>query len=163
MKGRRHTPEQVVRKLHKADKLVGQSEDLAAGSKHLEIPEQTYYRWRKRYGELSGLVTGLDRIVTERGAPGYLRCDNGRSSSPGPVWLASVLRGGHRVHRARLAMAEPYVESFNARVRDELLNMTESYTLHEAEVLIADFQMDYNSLQPHSSPHDQAPAMFAER
>ncbi len=39
MKGRRHTPEQVVRKLHEADKLVGQGKDLAA-VKHLEISEQ---------------------------------------------------------------------------------------------------------------------------
>lgn len=53
MKGRRHTPEQVVRKLHEADKLLGQDKDLAAVLKHLEISEQTYHRWRKRYGELS--------------------------------------------------------------------------------------------------------------
>ena len=53
MKGRRHTPEQVVRKLHEADKLVGQGKDLAAVLKHLEISEQTYHRWRKRFGELS--------------------------------------------------------------------------------------------------------------
>jgi putative transposase len=53
MKGRRHTPEQVVRKLHEADKLIGQGKDLAAVLKHLEVSEQTYYRWRKRYGELS--------------------------------------------------------------------------------------------------------------
>ncbi len=36
MKGRRHTPEQVVRKLHEADKLIGQGKDLAAVLKHLE-------------------------------------------------------------------------------------------------------------------------------
>ncbi len=53
MKGRRHTPEQVVRKLHEADKLIGQGKELAAVLKHLEVSEQTYYRWRKRYGELS--------------------------------------------------------------------------------------------------------------
>jgi transposase len=53
MKGRRHTPEQVVRKLHEADKLIGQGKDLAVVLKHLEVSEQTYYRWRKRYGELS--------------------------------------------------------------------------------------------------------------
>lgn len=53
MKGRRHTPEQVVRKLHEADKLIGQDKDLATVLKHLEISEQTYHRWRKRYGELS--------------------------------------------------------------------------------------------------------------
>lgn len=53
MKGRRHTPEQVVRKLHEADRVLGEGKDLAAVLKHLEISEQTYYRWRKRYGELS--------------------------------------------------------------------------------------------------------------
>jgi uncharacterized protein (DUF2384 family) len=53
MKGRRHTPEQVVRKLHEADKLLGQGNDLAAVLKHLEISQQTYHRWRTRYGELS--------------------------------------------------------------------------------------------------------------
>ena len=45
----------------------------------------------------------------------------------------------------------PYVESFNARMRDELLNTTEFYTLHEATALVADLQMDYNWLRPHSS------------
>ncbi len=57
----------------------------------------------------------------------------------------------------------PYVESFNARVRDELLNMSEFYTLAEATVLVADFKMDYNWLRPHSSLGDLAPAVFAGR
>jgi len=50
MKGRRHTPEQVVRKLHEADKLIGQGKDLAAVLKHLEVSEQTYHRWRNQFG-----------------------------------------------------------------------------------------------------------------
>lgn len=53
----------------------------------------------------------------------------------------------------------PYVESFNARVRDELLNMNEFYSLAEAEVLVADFQMDCNCHRPHSSLGDMAPAV----
>lgn len=52
-KRQRHTPEQVVRKLHEADKLTGQGQDMAAVLKHLEISEQTLYRWRKRYGEMT--------------------------------------------------------------------------------------------------------------
>ncbi len=55
------------------------------------------------------------------------------------------------------------MESFNARVRDELLNMTEFYTLAEATVLVADFKMDYNWLRPHSSLGELAPSVFAER
>ncbi len=42
MKGRRHTPEQVVRKPHEADKVLGQGKDLAAVLKHQEVSEQTY-------------------------------------------------------------------------------------------------------------------------
>ena len=50
MKGRRHTPEQVVRKLHEADKLVAEGKGLAVVLKALGVSEQTYYRWRKRTG-----------------------------------------------------------------------------------------------------------------
>jgi Transposase. len=68
MKGRRHTPEQVVRKLHEADKLIGQGTDLAAVLKHLEISEQTYHRWRKRYGEMSpDDAKRLRELETENG------------------------------------------------------------------------------------------------
>jgi len=52
-KRQRHTPEQVVRKLHEADKLLGQGQDTAAVLKHLEISEQTLYRWRKVYGDMT--------------------------------------------------------------------------------------------------------------
>ncbi len=42
-----------MRRLHEADKLIGQDKDLATVLRHLEISEQTYHRWRKRHGELS--------------------------------------------------------------------------------------------------------------
>ena len=53
MKGRRHTPEQIVRKLHEADRLVAESKSMAVVLKTLGVSEQTYYRWRKAYGQLS--------------------------------------------------------------------------------------------------------------
>jgi len=53
MKGRRHTPEQIVRKLHDADRLIGEGKSMAVVLKQLGVSEQTYYRWRKAYGELS--------------------------------------------------------------------------------------------------------------
>ena len=59
-------------------------------------------------------------------------------------------------------LAEPLLESFNARVRDELLKMTELYTLGEAEVLVASVQTTYNWHRPHSSIGDLARAVFAE-
>jgi putative transposase len=47
---RRHTPEQVIRKLREADKLLAEGADIATVAKHLEVSEQTYHRWRNQYG-----------------------------------------------------------------------------------------------------------------
>jgi putative transposase len=47
---RKHTPEQIVRKLREADKLLADGADVATVAKHLEISEQTFYRWRNRFG-----------------------------------------------------------------------------------------------------------------
>ena len=49
MKGRRHTPEQVVRKLREADRLLAEGSDLQDVCRHLEISVQTYQRWRSQY------------------------------------------------------------------------------------------------------------------
>jgi putative transposase len=46
MKGRRHTPEQVVRKLREADRLLGEGQELPEVCKVLEVSEATYHRWR---------------------------------------------------------------------------------------------------------------------
>jgi putative transposase len=53
LKGRRHTPEQIVRKLQEADRLVAEGKSMAVVLKQLGVSEQTYYRWRKAYGSLS--------------------------------------------------------------------------------------------------------------
>jgi putative transposase len=53
LKRRRHTLEQIVRKLQDADRLLGEGQDLAAVAKHLEISEATYHRWRA-YGGMEG-------------------------------------------------------------------------------------------------------------
>jgi putative transposase len=47
---RRHTPEQIVRKLREADRMLNEGADVAAVARHLEVSEQTYYRWRNQYG-----------------------------------------------------------------------------------------------------------------
>ena len=49
---RRHTPEQVIRKLREADRLLGEGQDVAAVAKQLEVSEQTLHRWRQQYGGL---------------------------------------------------------------------------------------------------------------
>ena len=50
MKRRHHTPEQIVRKLREADRLLGKGTTLVEVGKHLEVTKQTYYRWRNQYG-----------------------------------------------------------------------------------------------------------------
>ena len=50
MKRRHHTPEQIVRKLREADRLLGEGSKIVEVCKHLEVTEQTYYRWRNQYG-----------------------------------------------------------------------------------------------------------------
>ncbi len=50
MKRRRHTPDQVIRKLAEGEKLLAQGQTLAEVCRHLEITESTWHRWRNQYG-----------------------------------------------------------------------------------------------------------------
>ena len=47
---RRHTPEQIIRKLREGEKLLGDGQSLEAVSRHLEVSEATWHRWRAQYG-----------------------------------------------------------------------------------------------------------------
>ena len=49
---KRHTPEQVVRKLAQADRMLGEGRDIADVCRELGVSEQTYYRWRNQFGGL---------------------------------------------------------------------------------------------------------------
>ena len=77
MSRRRHTPEQVVRKLREADRLLGEGIELPEVFKTLEVSEQTYYRWRNQFGgmkaedvkrlkELEAENQRLKRIVADQ-------------------------------------------------------------------------------------------------
>ena len=59
------------------------------------------------------------------------------------------------------AKANAYVESFNGKVRDEVLNVEEFSCLAEARVVIEDWREDYNQHPPHSSLGMRSPARFA--
>lgn len=77
MKRRKHTPDQIVRKLREADRLLGEGKTVPDVAKHLEISEQTYHRWRNQFGglkandakllkELKTENTRLKRIVADK-------------------------------------------------------------------------------------------------
>lgn len=61
------------------------------------------------------------------------------------------------------ALANPYIESFNGRTRDEVLDVELFYTLAEAKVILADWLVAYNTEHPHSALGMLPPARFAER
>ena len=50
MKRRRHTPEQIIRKLREAERPLGEGKSTAEVAKALEISENTFHRWRNQYG-----------------------------------------------------------------------------------------------------------------
>lgn len=77
MSRRRHTPEQIVRKLREADRLLGEGMELPEVIKHLEVSGQTYFRWRNQFGgmkaddvkrlkELEAENARLKRIVADQ-------------------------------------------------------------------------------------------------
>jgi putative transposase len=98
-------------------------------------------------------VKVLDRLVGERGRPPrFIRCDNG------PELTANALRDWSRFTGAGTSYIEPgspwqnpYVESFGGRLRDELLAVEAFTSLLEAQVLVEDWRIEYNTLRPHSA------------
>ena len=50
MKRARHTPEQIIRKLREAERLLGEGKTIPEAARQLEISEQTFHRWRNQYG-----------------------------------------------------------------------------------------------------------------
>ena len=110
------------------------------------------------------VVATLERLVYQRGAPLHVRMDNG------PELIAWILRDWCRLRGLGTIYIEPgspwenpWIESFNGRVRDELLNITEFGSLIEARVLIEDWRNEYNTWRPHSSLGGLTPAEYAEK
>lgn len=58
MQYKRHTPEQVVRKLREAERMLAHGTDVDEVCRRLEISAQTYHRWRKQYQQM-----GMDEVV----------------------------------------------------------------------------------------------------
>lgn len=110
------------------------------------------------------VITTIQELVAERGAPTYLRADNG------PEMVAWTLRDYCRLAGTNTAYIEPgspwenpFVESFNGRLRDELLNIEEFACLTEARVIIEDWRIHYNTYRPHSALGGLTPAEYAGR
>ncbi len=111
----------------------------------------------------TGSLAVRDRLMRERGVPGFVRYDNG------PEFIAHAVAdwcrfntSGHRVHQPRLAMAERLGSSHSmGGLRDELLNLWRFDSLREALVIIEDWRIDDTTNRPHTAHGDQTPAEFA--
>ena len=109
MKQRRHTPEQVIRKLAEGDKLLAQGKTIEEVARHLEITESTWHRWRNQYGGMKaddakraqGARAGERPAEEDRGRPGP-RHRHAEGAEPGKLLTPD------RRRRAVVALQEQF-------------------------------------------------------
>ena len=108
------------------------------------------------------VVRELVDLVAERGRPGMIVSDNGTelTSNAVLVWSGEAKVEWHYIAPGR-PMQNGYVESFNGRMRDELLNETLFLSLAHARAVVRAWAYDYNTERPHSSLGYATPAAFA--
>ena len=111
----------------------------------------------------SDVLEVLAGLFVARGTPDFIRSDNG------PEFVAESVRGWLQRLGVKTLFIEPgspwengYIESFNGKLRDELLNGEIFDTLVEAKVITERWRQDYNKIRPHSSLgyHPPAPDTF---
>jgi putative transposase len=107
----------------------------------------------------TAVIDVLTDLFILRGVPGHVRSDNG------PEFIAKAVRDWIDAVGAKTAFIEPgspwengYCESFNSKLRDELLNGEIFYSLAEARVVIEAWRVHYNTARPHSSLGYRPPA-----
>lgn len=105
------------------------------------------------------VIDVLTDLFILRGPPAFIRSDNGAE------FVAEAVRKWITAVGAQTAYIEPgspwengYIESFNARFRDELLNGEIFYTLKEAQIIIEEWRKHYNTVRPHSALGYRPPA-----
>ncbi|GAB5448415.1 MAG: IS3 family transposase [Gymnodinialimonas sp.] len=113
----------------------------------------------KRKLNSTEVIDALTDLFVLRGVPAYIRSDNG------PEFIAEAVRDWIAAVGAKTAYITPgspwengYCESFNARLRDELLNGEVFYSLREAQILIEQWRKHYNTKRPHSALGYRPPA-----
>ncbi len=115
-----------------------------------------------RQFKAADVIDVLRELIAIRGKPGHIRCDNG------PEFIAHAVKGWLEASKIGTLYIEPgspwqngYAESFNSRLRDELLAVEIFETLRQAKALAEHWRLAYNHRRPHSSLDYQTPAAFA--
>ncbi len=108
------------------------------------------------------VVRELTALIARRGKPGMIVSDNGTELTCNAILTFAA---AHRVQWHYIAPGKPmqngFVESFNGRMRDELLNETMFRNLAHARIVITAWANDYNTERPHSALNDRTPAYYA--
>lgn len=111
----------------------------------------------------SRVIQVLEEIALERGYPAAIVVDNGSE------FRSTALDAWAYAHGVVLEFIQPgkpiqnaAIESFNGRMRDELLNQHWWRTIDEAHGAIAEYREDYNQVRPHSGLGNRTPAEFAD-
>ena len=108
------------------------------------------------------VIQTLEEIALERGYPERIVCDNG------PEFRSRALDEWAYENNVSLDFIQPgkpvqnpFVESFNGKMRDECLNVHWFANVEEARLVIADWRRDYTQVRPHSSLGNRTPSEFA--
>jgi len=106
----------------------------------------------------------LQYLFAVRGAPEHLRSDNGSEFIAEEIqrWLLSASVGTLYIQKAS-PWENGYVESFNGRLRDELLSRELFLSVPEARYVLDEWRQEYNERRPHSGIGWQTPARYAAR
>jgi putative transposase len=100
-------------------------------------------------------------VVSVRGKPQMIVSDNGTEFTSNAMLMGEGSWCQLALHRARPADKERLHQSFNGRMRDELLNGSLFFDLDQARWLVAAWVADYNTARPHSSLGYKTPAAYA--
>jgi transposase InsO family protein len=105
----------------------------------------------------------LTALIEQRGKPGLVVSDNGTEFTSNAIFTWAKEHGvaWHYIAPGK-PMQNGYVESFNGRMRDELLNESLFFGLDHARQTVAAWVADYNTARPHSSLAYQTPAAYAD-
>ena len=108
------------------------------------------------------VILMLQYLFAVRGAPEHIRSDNGPEFVANEIqkWLGQACVGTLYIKKAS-PWENGYVESFNGKLRDELLNGELFLSLAEARYVLDQWRLDYNHRRPHSSLNWMTPAAFA--
>ena len=114
---------------------------------------------------LSGLrvTRELDAVIAVRGRPGTCVSDNGTELTSMAIlrWCQETQIEWHYIAPGK-PQQNAFIESFNGRLRDELLNETLFASLAHARATLASWRDDYNTVRPHSAIGNVPPAIYAK-